>query len=349
MFDQALEAQKRGDTTTAVIKYRELVRLHPEMTAARANLGIALVSLGQYDEAITQYQSALAQAPGNTELRFYLALAYYKKGDLLGASRQFKSLLADDPRNVRATILLADSYMRLGGHDDDVIAMLTPLEKSDPENLEIEWPLGSALIRTGKTREGLERMEKVAQKKDLAEAYSMAASAHFQLQEFDAARKDLDQAMRLNPRLPGLQTLDGIICDNAGDDEGAVKAFQAAIEADPNDFQAHLHLGSIFYTQRKLDDARRELASALEIEPTSYRARYELARVEKGQGKLEDALSNLQGVVKQIPEWIAPHIELSALYYRLNRPEDGAREKKLVDQLTEAQRQKESKSHIISP
>jgi tetratricopeptide (TPR) repeat protein len=349
VFAEALEAQKRGDMASAAAKYQELVRLHPEMTSARANLGIALAALERYDAAISQFEAALEQVPGNREIRFNLALAYYKKGDLPEASRQFKSLLADDPRNMRAIMLLSDSYMRLGGHDDEVVALLTPLERADPENLEIEWPLGVALLRAGKTREGLRRIEKVAQGKNVAAAYTLAAVAHVDLQELDLARHDLDEATRLNPRLPGLQTLDGVIRYNLGDFDGAIKAFRGAIGADPRDSQARLYLGRIFYTQRKLEDALRELERALQIDPGSYHARYELARVERAQGKLEDALSNLQRVEKQNPEWIAPHIELAPLYYRLNRPEEGAREKKLVDQLTEEQRQKKSKSHLINP
>jgi hypothetical protein len=33
------------------------------------------------------------------------------------------------------------------------------------------------------------------------------------------------------------------------------------------------------------------------------------------------------------PDWLPPHIELSALYYRVNRPQDGATERKIVDRL----------------
>jgi chorismate mutase len=53
--------------------------------------------------------------------------------------------------------------------------------------------------------------------------------------------------------------------------------------------------------------------------------------------------------VRDEPDWLVPHVELAALYYRLNRPEDGAREKKIVDRLTEEERQHKSKSHIITP
>ena len=57
------------------------------MIAARANLGLALLSLGRIDEAIAQYRAALAQAPGNPGLRLNLAMAYYKKGDMVRSSR----------------------------------------------------------------------------------------------------------------------------------------------------------------------------------------------------------------------------------------------------------------------
>jgi hypothetical protein len=46
---------------------------------------------------------------------------------------------------------------------------------------------------------------------------------------------------------------------------------------------------------------------------------------------------------------MVPRVELAALYYRLNRPEDGAREKKIVDRVREEERQRKSKSQVIIP
>ena len=61
--------------------------------------------------------------------------------------------------------------------------------------------------------------------------------------------------------------------------------------------------------------------------PTSTMARFELARVERTQGQLDDALKNMEQVVKEEPNWLQPHIELAALYYKMKRPEDGQRER----------------------
>jgi hypothetical protein len=38
-------------------------------------------------------------------------------------------------------------------------------------------------------------------------------------------------------------------------------------------------------------------------------------------------------VIAAEPDWLRPHIELAALYYRLQRNEDGLKERAIVDKL----------------
>jgi tetratricopeptide (TPR) repeat protein len=61
--------------------------------------------------------------------------------------------------------------------------------------------------------------------------------------------------------------------------------FPKAIVANPDDFQAHLYLGAIFYIQRQIDAAREHSDRAITLQPDSFLARYQLARVEIVQGK----------------------------------------------------------------
>jgi tetratricopeptide (TPR) repeat protein len=348
LFQDASAAQQRGDAALAVREYQELIRLRPDMIAARANLGLALLSLGRIDEAIAQYRAALAQAPGNPGLRLNLAVAYYKKGDMVEAAREFGSLHEDEPGDIQVATLLGNCYVRLG-RTAQAISVLSPLEKTHQDNLDLELALGWALIRAGRTQEGLDRVEKVAQQGHSAEAYMRTAEAQLKLQAFDQARHSVDEAIRLNPNLPGLYTLSGVIMYYAGDQEGSAANFQKALEANPNDFQAQLLLGAVLYTRRDLDAAKLHLGRALEIRPASPLALYEMARVERAQGQVDAAVKDLEKVVGAEPEWIPPHIELTALYYRLKRPEDGAREKQIVDRLSEEQRQHQSKLHTVSP
>jgi tetratricopeptide (TPR) repeat protein len=348
LFKEAYEAQQRGDATLAVSKYQELLWIYPGVVAARANLGVVLVSLGRFDEAIAQYREALKQAPDERGLRLNLALAYYKKGAFSEAAVEFSSLREAAPGDARLATLLGQCYVRLG-RDAEAISLLTPFEKTNPDNLDLAWALGSALIRSGATQEGLVRVERVAERGPSAEAYVVAAQSYLKMGDFAAARRDFDQAMRLNPNQPGLYTLGGMIMDYSGDQQGAARAYQKALEANPNDFEARLRLGVVLYEQRQLDAARQQLDRALAIDPSSLLARYQIARVKRAQGQIAAAVEDLERVVRDEPNWIAPHVELSALYYRLNRPEDGAREKQIVDRLSTEQRDRQSKSRIIDP
>jgi hypothetical protein len=61
------------------------------------------------------------------------------------------------------------------------------------------------------------------------------------------------------------------------------------------------------------------------------------------------ALKHLETIAQQDPSWLQPHVELAALYYRLQRPSDGDREKETVNKLRTEERDQRSQSQIISP
>ncbi|MGH9437097.1 MAG: tetratricopeptide repeat protein, partial [Terriglobia bacterium] len=108
----------------------------------------------------------------------------------------------------------------------------------------------------------------------------------------------------------------------------------------PDDFQANLYLGAILYKRRDLPAARTCLEKAAALKPKSTRARYELALVKRADGDLKAAVAELQSVTRQDPNWLDPHVELAALYYKLHRPADGLRQRQIVQKLM-AERQKQ--------
>ena len=348
LFREASEAQQHGDAALAVSKYQQLIKLHPEMAAAHANLGVVLVSLGRFDEAITQYHIALAEAPDDPALRLDLGLAYYKKGNFAGAAAQFAALHKGDPSSVRISTLLGNCQIQLG-LIGQALALLEPIEKDNADNIDLEWALGLALIDSGDTREGLERVQKVAEQRQSVEAYQLAANLYLGLTYFDKARRDAQAVIRLNPRLPKAYVVLGMVDDYSGDEKSAEEEFEKALELDPNDLQAQVQLGSVFCNERKLDAARQQLQRALAQDPNSDSALYLLGRVERAQGNLQAAVKYLESAEQKNPQWLMPHIELTALYYLLKRPNDGAREKTMVDQLRAEARERKADTRVILP
>ena len=337
-FDVRIDP-RGGDFQTAIRDYQEFLKLRPNSLQAQVNLGAALVHEGQFDAAIALYRSALSQAPGNNGVLLNLALAYYKKGDLPKAQEQFAELNIVEPENVQVATLLGDTNNRLG-QPAEAVRVLAPIESKYKENLDFEFVLGSALIASGQKRDGVERIEKVAKGKTNAEAYLLAGSTLLQLNEFARARDDVEIALRLNPKLPGIYSLAGTARDNTGDLKGAEAAFRRALEIDHDDFTANLYLGAMLYKRRDLQEAKPYLEHALQLDPSSTMARYEFAMLESVSGQYEAALRDLQIVVKKDPNWLEPHVELAALYYRLHQPEDGAKERQIVEHLSAKQQAK---------
>jgi tetratricopeptide (TPR) repeat protein len=338
LFRDAVAAQQRGDDALAVRDYRELLKRYPDSIEVRANLGAALAKLNRYDEAIEQYLAVLVKKD-NAGLRLNLALAYYKKGAWRDAAQQLGTLRAAQPNDARVATLLADCYANLG-QDEKAIAILKPEAAARPDDLSVAWLLGSALIRTGHRREGLGLVDRVALEGNRPEAYLLAGRTALKLNEFESARDYANVAARLNSQLPGLDTLRGTVLSYLGDTDGAAAMLRKAVEADPKDFDAQVGLGAVLHTNRDLDGARRHLQNALQLKPDSAVARYEWARLERSEGQVEAAARDFEKVVHDDPTWAQPHVELAALYFRLNRQEDGDKERAIFDRLT-AEQQKQ--------
>jgi tetratricopeptide (TPR) repeat protein len=339
LFQSGIEAQQHGDFSEAIRDYRKVLDLRPGDVQAKVNLGAALVHAGQFDEAIAIYRSALPSLKDKNPVLLNLALAYHKKGDFENAREQFEILRDARPDDVRIAILLGDSDLHVG-KPDAAIQLLEPLANKNSQNMDFEYVWGSALIKSGRRREGVPHIEKVAQSGPSADAYLLAGATLLDLNEFERARKDLEEALRLSPSLPDIYALVGTARDKTGDVQNAETAFREALKRNPDDFQSNLYLGAILYKRREMEPAKTYLDRALQLKPADSMARYESAMLKSTSGDYAAAAQQLEQLVKDDPNWLEPHVELAALYYRLHRPDDGAKERQTVDRLTAEQQSK---------
>jgi tetratricopeptide (TPR) repeat protein len=342
LLSAGISAQQTQDYKTAIEDYRKVLAIRPEMAEARANLGAALAATGDFDAAIEQDKLAMAVASDKVSVRMNLALAYYKKGDMAQANTEFEAVHAERPADVKASMLLAYTDMKVG-KNAEAAALLTPIEPGHETDTDFEYVYGYALIETGKSEAGVPRMEKVALATRSVDAYFIAGSARLRKSEFREARADLDAALELNPNFPGLYTLAGQARDAMGDTAASVPAFEAALRANPKDPTANLYLGVIKLKARDFDNARPLLELALELQPQLSQARFQVAKLNSLTGKYAEAAAALEDLERSDPNWLDPHVELAAVYYKLHRPEDGQRERDIVQQIEAKQQQAGSK------
>jgi tetratricopeptide (TPR) repeat protein len=337
LYDTAVQAQMAGDFQNAIQKYRDVLKVRPNMVEARVNLGAALAHVGEFAAAINEYQAALPLMQDKTGVLFNIALAYYKQGDWKHAREQFAPLFESQPSDIRIAILLGDTELKLNDNAA-AVALLAPLEEANAQNPDFDIVYATALIQSGKRREGIQRAEKAGELGNAADAYALAGATLLQMNEYERARKDLDMALKLNPNLPApIYSMDGVSRDKTGEPEAAEPAFREALKRDPNDFDANLYLGAIIYKRRQMDEAKTLLEHALSLNPQSSMARYEVAMLNSTAGRTEEAARQLESLVKDDPKWLEPHVELATLYYKLHRPEDGARERQIVERINAEQ------------
>jgi Flp pilus assembly protein TadD len=220
------------------------------------------------------------------------------------------------------------------------LALIEPAAKSHPADARLQCQLGVARIRTGDSKGSLEPLERSAKAGRSADAYLLAGATALELGEFQRAREDLENSVRLDPKIPGAWTWTGMARDRVSDEEGAKQAYRAALALDARDFEANLHLGAILYRERDMTGAKPLLERALSLQPASNLARYAMALVQAAMGETAEAVRGLESVTKAEPDWLEPHVKLASVYFRLHRESDARREQDVVEKLRSDHREK---------
>ena len=337
VFAQAVGLHQSGDVQGAIKLYKEILTRQPDRADVLSNLGAAYSHEGRYLDAIDQYKRALILDSKNDITRFNLALAYYKATWFKEATQEFAAYIASvpdsEPRRYQAMLLQADCQVRLGEYQK-AIDSLGPIEALHRDDRSFVYILGSALISAGQIDRGQTLIDHVFRQEDSAEGHLLIGSILLLADNGEGAMKELDRAIQLNPKLPSVHVWYGRALMRMGDAEKAMTEYRTELAANPNDFDANLYLGVLLKRDKLLDESLKYLTHTLELRPRNAYAQYQLGALYVNLGKPEEAKPLLEGVVKEHPDFIETRVLLASVYYRLNRKEDGDRERAMVQKLT---------------
>lgn len=339
LYDQAGKALDAGDSAQAIKLYEELLQERPNSVEGRINLGVALAQEGRYTEAVQQYRQALARDPQNETTLLNLGLAFYKQADFEKARIEFENLHRAHPSNQQALYLLADCDLRMKRFKD-AIALVEPAYAMHPDDQALDYILGTALIQDGQTEKGAQVIDQIMRSGNAAVAYVLLGTAQEAAGDHKAAAETLRKAVNMNPEIPGAWTIYARALLNNDQREEGKAALQRALQADPNDFDACLHLGVLLRREGNTEDAQPYLKHALQLRPDSSEAQFQVGTVDAITGHLDDARSTFEKLVKQWPGFMEAHVQLAMVYARLHRIEDSQREQRIVMELNDKARAK---------
>jgi tetratricopeptide (TPR) repeat protein len=263
-------------------------------------LGLALFESGAAGEALDVLQAYERRSPGDARVPHLLGLCLMQQDRLEEGAGQLERALQRQAGNLAASVSLATAYVALGRLEEAERLLAGPLQGQ--ERAETLLAKGMLLNARGKHRE---------------------------------ASAELQRAVGMNPRLPGLHNQLGYTQMLLGDDAAAIAEFRKELAMRPLDFQANANLGWILLRERKFAEAETALARALQSRPDQPGALFLQGQLWFQSGETEKARVNLERVVAARPEFRAAHVLLARTYGKLNRPEDVRRTQAVIARLTQ--------------
>ena len=136
-----------------------------------------------------------------------------------------------------------------------------------------------------------------------AESYYDQGDEHHDREEFEQAIADLNQAIRLNPKLVKAYNLRGIVYDDQGKYDLAIADYNQAIQLDPKYAGAYYNRGIVYDNQGKYDLAIADYNQAIQLNPKYAYAYNNRGNVYYNQGKYDLAIADYNQAIQLNPKF----------------------------------------------
>ncbi len=178
---------------------------------------------------------------------------------------------------------------------------------------------GIGLLDAQQYAESARAFERVSEiRPDYADAFTNIAIANFQWERYDAARRNLEKALKLAPRNARSLYYLALVERTQGNLDGAVSDLREVAAQFPRSRDAHRELGFSLYQQHKYNEARVEYETLQSIDPDDLAAHYILSIVYRRLGMKDQAAREATAFADQKDD---PTASTYALEYLRKHPE----------------------------
>jgi cellulose synthase operon protein C len=287
-----------GRVQESVTPLEQAVRLNPDALPAHLLLGTVLTKLGRDREAAAEWKAALKIDPESKAALDGLARQMTASGDYDAAIR----LLSSGVRDETLTLDLAVAYRKAGMYDE-AARVLNDGVASIPDSDALTAALVSLEVDQSHFENASVLAERIAQRKpDDLEAQRIYLRTLVVTGNNQAAAPLGRKLLALAPHDADLLNLNGLLEQKAGDLESARKDLEEAVALNPNDFNSRVNLGVVLADLKDPAGARKQLEKAIALGTDEPQVHFELAKVLRTLGQTQAAQEQLAIYQKRLKE-----------------------------------------------
>jgi len=336
----ALQLEQQGRTADAITAWTEVSKAHPANPEPYAHLGLLQARQEQYKTAIAFYRKALKLDPNKTAVRLNLGLAFFKDGQLRNAAGEFGALRKQLPANSaeapRLDVLIGLSYYGLAQYAE-AVPFLEAASKRDQQNLPLLLALAHSCLWSKHYQCVMDTYHQMLSlNAESAEADMLAGEALDEMKDNEGSTKMFRAAVKANPKEPNVHFGLGYLLWTQKQYPEAVEQFKAELENDPNHAQSLLYMGDSFLQLNNPAEARAPLAKAHELDSSLWLADLDLGIIDSDAGRNDDALRELRTAVKLKPDEVSVHWHLARHLRKVGQKEEAQAEFDAAKKLNKA-------------
>jgi tetratricopeptide (TPR) repeat protein len=331
-----------GRAEQALGLYQSCLAAAPSFVAFKG-LAETYLFLGHSEEAINNFRFALAINPGDSDTAAGLGRALMKLGRTEEAAHALERAVIIEPDNLRARTLLAMALFELKQYELAAIAA-EEVRRREPSNVTAAFILGASDVRLRLYARAVPLLERAAVAAPSAEIRTTLGKAYLGIHKGALALREFRAAEKMQPQIPGLYSEIGAAYADLGDSDSALKAYEKALESDPNDFAANFGLARLNWTEGRYEAAETYLTKARQGAPDGPEVQLLSAEVSIHSQDYERARPLLENVVRALPDNLRAHVLLSQVYLHLKQVDEAKREEGIANALRETEEKQREKA-----
>ncbi len=329
LYAQAKAAQQSGDNTTAIEKYRAMLKLAPHLAPAYNNLGMIYFGQHDYPQAAKILEQGLKLNPEMPTASAMLGLSYARMGENEKAEPLLEAAMKANPNDDNAEIALARTLVSLKRYDEATPLLKSFLERN-PKDQQAWYLLGKTYLQLSENALG--KINEIDP--NSVTAHIVAGEIDESMRNYDGALVEYKKAIDLAPQQPGSHAHMGNTFWLTGKWDSAEMEFKAELANDPGNCTARWKLANaMLEANAPAQDALAELNRAVDRCPTLMQARVDRARALVKLGKHDDALPDLLLAEKDSPGEPSIHFLLSSVYKAQGKTADAQQEMRTYGRL----------------